>query len=129
VIYIKENHSFGGHETVRLKTVNGQPIWVMNYFGGVRPEFLENKEIIEKVNSILRPVLMEVEVSAPFRGQKYFTDKKGNFYSNEYHGDIKKFSGKEEIRLIRADEKDWEIKGSHFATFNLDYHGGVIVPK
>lgn len=120
---------FPGHEVVRWKIENGQPVWRMNYFGGTVPILLGDKKIIEQIDEVLRLALMQVPLEFPFRGPECFSHKEF-LYKNDFKQshtekvrfgevDIKRFSGRETIRMAKSSEP----------LYFLDYHGGLIIPK
>lgn len=117
------DRQFSGHEVVRWRSEHGQPIWRMNYLGGMIPKFLDNKELTGQVENVLRAALMQVTPEAPFRGPKSFKHQ-GFLYQNNFHGgdmfhngDIERFSGNEIIRGV----------GESKPQYSLDYHGGIII--
>jgi len=133
------HYKFGGNEIVRL---SGSPIWVMNYYGGMLPEFLDpipkkveefifDKELTKKSYEFLREALLQVNADAPFRGPVkvdplhsspdigfYKDEQKGLIYTNSLDGGVRNFRGSEKIET-----------GAGKMLYSLKYHGGLIVQK
>lgn len=79
---------YGGRVVVFYKD---KPVWIMVYYGWVA-QGVET----DPVYTVLRNALKNMPEDAPFRGPKEFKD--GEFtYTNNWNGDIKKYSGKEQI--------------------------------
>lgn len=102
-------------------------IWSMQYRGGVIEEFFDNEKYngtAEVVSAFLKHALMELPISFPIRGPKYFELNqvehegiitKGEFiYTNRWSGDIKKFVGHEVIK--------WNGREVYYH----DYIGGIV---
>jgi hypothetical protein len=93
------------------------PIWSMSYRGGVVDEYLGDSEFFKNLESFLREALgaNQIEEFSP-RGPKEYV--KGDFlYKSDWTGNIKEFSGVEEI---------------HYKNKKAFYHnffGGMIVGK
>lgn len=79
---------YGGRIIVSYKK---RPLWIMVYYGWIDQGVETNP-----VYSILRKALRQMPETAPLRGPKELND--GIYsYSNNWSGDIKKYSGEEKI--------------------------------
>ena len=85
----KGHEKFNGKENVFK---DNKIIWEMKYKGKV----LSNEIPADNIYSFLRKALKQIPNNKPFRGPKKLIDKEYK-YINNIKGDIKKFSGKEEI--------------------------------
>lgn len=102
-----------GQEVVRL---NGKPIWMMAYNGGMGNKHWQDKELADKTFLFLKKALKQVPETIPFRGPANL--KEGDFeYTNEVKGDIRNFLGTERI-FYKGEE-----------VFRQDYMGGLVLPK
>lgn len=122
-----------GNEFVRWRDFDGPRIWQMNYSGGMLPEFQGNKKLAKETDNFLREALSQVTPEAPFRGPlnneerflrthcrgSYKDDKKDLIYEIIVLGDIKRFSGREEIEQTK----------NRNTIYSLTFHGGIIIPK
>lgn len=97
---------YGGREVIFFQ---GKPYWIMVYYGQVS----STTGNIKSIYSFLQKALMAAPEEMPVRGPKQF--RKEDFeYTNEWQGNIEKFSGKEKI--IRAGEQIYDAK----------YIGGLV---
>jgi hypothetical protein len=79
---------YGGRSVIFY---NNKPVWIMIYYGSVSKDISPNL-----VYKVLRNALKLTPSKAPFRGPKEY--REDNFiYINNWDGDIKNFSGKEQI--------------------------------
>jgi len=102
-----------GQEVVWCK---GKPLWTQLYGGGAAPEYQNDKEFGHKISAFLKKALLTGEKEKVFqpRGQNNFSEKEWE-YTVEWVGDIKKFSGHEEILF----------KGN--VVFTHNFFGGLFI--
>ena len=98
---------FRGITVIRCK---GIVCWVMTYGGEVFPG-VDKKAVY----ACLRPALVARNHVSPWRGPEVYIAENGMRYVNEWHGDIKKFSG-EEIIYEKGGTRLYECK----------YEGGFV---
>jgi len=79
---------YGGRIIVSYKN---KPVWMMIYYGFVKESIKP-----DLVYAILKKALMKMPKEAPFRGPKKFEDS-GLLYLNKWVGDVKNYSGEEQI--------------------------------
>lgn len=90
----KMNDNFFGGEPYGGRIIvsyDGKPVWMMVYYGWV-----EQGVTPSVVYAVLRSALMEMPENAPFRGPKQ-TEKDDCIYTNNWHGDVARYSGEEKI--------------------------------
>lgn len=97
---------FIGQEVVWYKD---RPFWTMNYFG----EVVSKKANPKTVYNFLKICLTQVNKSMPYRGP-HNSARENFIYQNKVIGSLKKFSGKEIIKLKRS------------KVYNLKYQGGTL---
>jgi hypothetical protein len=104
------NKNFIGEEVVYEKD---SPVWGVNYFGFI----IDRKFSADQVYGFLKKALLqEYNDIIPVRGPKSF--KESDFeYMNVVDGDLRCFTGKEEILF----------KGK--IIYRAFYHGGLIIGK
>ncbi len=102
-----------GQEVVRFK---GEPVWIMSYDGGMKPEFQDDEAFAKQTFAFLKKALMCVDGSRPYRGPHLMREGYWK-YSNQVSGDITSFSGTEKILF----------KGKR--VFTQNYIGGLIIHK
>ncbi|MEK6935126.1 MAG: DUF5680 domain-containing protein [Nanoarchaeota archaeon] len=114
----------GGNEIVRWQNQDGQRIWYMSYLGGMKGEFFIDDGLVEKVFDFLKKVLKQVTPQMPFRGPGYFIED-GLLYISRTDGDIRRFSGKEQI--FQTSDSGTSLYLPEL--FSYDYIGGLFIPK
>lgn len=107
-----------GNEIVRWQREDGQRIWQMSYSGGMLPEFWDDEILAKKTFEFLKRVLIKGDFENPFRGPPEFEDE-NFFYGMNVNGNIKKFSGDEDILYKKINE----------IVFSQDFIGGLAIPK
>ena len=115
-----------GTEIVRWQKADGQRLWQMSYNGGLAPEFQGDEEVTKDVFVFLKEALAQTTPEKPFRGpepKKVMRRGLLGFYEYETNtkGDLKKFSGQENIYL------DDILKV--YLIFSQNYIGGLVIPK
>lgn len=103
---------FGGRNFIGGEVIykEGEPVWGMNYCGHVLKSELSTKEAYQ----ILKPALMKEDKNIlSVRGPVSY-EEGNNRYQNRVKGDLKNFSGTEEIFI------DSEVIYRGF------YHGGLV---
>lgn len=108
-----------GSEIVRWQKADGQRIWQMSYSGGMIQDYWGAAETFSKgIFIFLKEVLSRVTPQRPFRGPESF-DRKPYFYDDNLIGDLRGFSGEEEIGDADFDK----------IVFRQNYIGGLVIPK
>ena len=103
---------FGGTDFIGQEVVwlSGNPVWAMNYFGYIlQPEKIN----AERAGAVIKTALAELYQSGRFLGS-FSKQTEYGYYSDESHGSVERFHGKEKI-LIEGEP-----------VYQLDYHGGLI---
>ena len=100
------NDPFSGQEVVYKK---GNPIWSMNYYGGIIYNSIHFKEFQDFLSRALHLVMKDL----PFRGPSKFSSRDWT-YSIKVDGSIQKFRGEEKVQYKK-------IK-----VFYLFFHGGDL---
>lgn len=98
---------YGGREVIFRQ---GQPEWLMVYYGEVSDKTLDKK----LVYAFLRQALMQAPDDLPVRGPENFseTNDSGDWvYENKWSGDLGHFSGHEYIKLNGQQIYDAEYSG------------------
>lgn len=100
LFYVDEYHADAqapGIEQVFIQP-GGKLIWQMAYWGGMLPQFRQDKKLTAEIFDFLRDdVLSKVTPELPFRGPAYDIIKEDLIYSCRVNGDISYFSGSEGI--------------------------------
>ncbi len=101
---------FAGQETVYYDTI---PVWSMVYAGGALRNIPPTIET-GRIYAFLQTALRNVPVEYPYRGPALWTHE-DLVYSNEVHGDLERFWGREVISYRHT-----------IAVYQLHYSGGVL---
>ncbi|RAL26452.1 DUF5680 domain-containing protein [Thermoflavimicrobium daqui] len=102
---------FSGQDIVFLKN---DPIWTMNYYGGITSDITDIKEIT-KIYQVLNEAIFLENQTQSLRGPAQMT--KGSYlYSNQFNGSIALFTGAENIKCMCTG----------IEVFSLTYQGGFL---
>lgn len=82
---------YGGREVVFFQ---GQPIYIMTYYGWVD----EKAENVKEIYGVLQKALTLIPEDKPYRGPGELLEENYS-YSNSFQGDVDNFSGEEIIKL------------------------------
>ena len=96
---------YGGRLVVFYKD---KPVWIMVYYGWVKPG-IEPKSVYPTLQNALK----KMPKNAPFRGPAKYQEK-DFIYTNQWIGDVDRYSGKEQIK-----------KGDKLA-YKASYIGGLV---
>ena len=109
--YAYADHFLGGSDFVgqAIVTLEGKPIWAMNYHGFTLSQEVEPQKLAEMLRASLRRVYHEER----FLGEAMVT--RGKFiYQDTNQGDVRRFQGEERIYYHGE------------LVYKLWYHGGLI---